>query len=143
VNTTVICAYSSPKVRLPGSGGPAEIAAHADKIYILTKLNRRTFVSQLDFVTSPGFITGSDDRSGLHLPGGGPRLVITDKALFSFTPTSREMVLTALYPGVDLQDVHDSVGWELPTTEDVDTAEPPTPDELNILRQVLDINQSS
>jgi glutaconate CoA-transferase subunit B len=138
LNTTAVGPYQKPKVRLPGSGGAAEIAANAGKTFVLTRLERRTFVSGLDFVTSPGHIGGSDDRSKLRLQGRGPEMVITDKALFAFAPDSREMILAALYPGVEIQEVREAVGWELAAYDDMKLVEHPLPEELTILRQDLD-----
>ena len=54
INTTVIGSYERPAVRLPGSGGAAEIAVHARRTLIVAKLNPRAFPEQVDFVTSPG-----------------------------------------------------------------------------------------
>jgi glutaconate CoA-transferase subunit B len=138
LNTTVIGSYHRPKVRLPGSGGGAEIATNAKSILILTRLERRTFVRQLDFTTSPGYLQGSGERERLGLAGGGPKLVITDKALFSFAEDTQEMMLSALYPGVSKKEVRDEVSWNLQVEKEVATAQPPSSEELAILREVLD-----
>jgi len=93
LNTTVIGDYKKPKVRLPGSGGACEIAINAGKVLIIMRLKRRAFVEKLDFLTSPGYLDGGDARSRLGLPGGGPKMVITDRALFDFNPVTKEMTL--------------------------------------------------
>src|SRR6266545_2601475 len=54
INSTVIGLYERPKVRLPGSGGAAEIAIHARRVLIVSKLNPRAFPERVYFVTSPG-----------------------------------------------------------------------------------------
>src|SRR5437899_10912151 len=54
INTTVIGPYERPTVRLPGSGGAAEIAVHARRNLIIAKLNPRAFPERVDLVTSPG-----------------------------------------------------------------------------------------
>src|SRR3984893_18109041 len=84
LNTTVIGSYTSPKVRLPGSGGACEIAINAQRVFIIMHLKKRAFVEQLDFLTSPGHLSGGDARQALGMPGAGPELVITDMAIFNF-----------------------------------------------------------
>ena len=84
LNTSVIGSYDAPKTRLPGSGGACEIAINAQRVFIIMALKRRSFVERLDFVTSPGHLTGGNARQELGMPGAGPQLVITDKALFDF-----------------------------------------------------------
>jgi glutaconate CoA-transferase subunit B len=55
VNSTVIGPYKRPKVRLPGSGGACEIAAHARQVWVIMPQTPRRFVAQVDFITSPGW----------------------------------------------------------------------------------------
>src|SRR5215468_5659845 len=76
LNTTVIGDYRTPKTRLPGSGGACEIATNAQRTFMIMRLKRRAFVDKLDFLTSPGHLSGGDSRARLGLPGGGPELVI-------------------------------------------------------------------
>src|SRR5262249_16958697 len=79
INTTVIGGdYRHPKVRLPGAGGAPEIAASCREVMVVVRQNPRTFVAQVDFVTSVGFGTGPDDRRRWGLRGSGPRIVVTD-----------------------------------------------------------------
>ncbi len=138
LNTTVIGAYDAPSVRLPGSGGACEIATHARRLFYIMRLSRRAFVERLDFVTSPGHLDGGDARSRLGLPGAGPELVITDKAMFNFDNPAREMQLAALHPGVTAESVQAEVGWPLRVAANVATTPPPTEDELHLVRDVLD-----
>jgi glutaconate CoA-transferase subunit B len=138
LNTTVIGSYSQPKVRLPGSGGACEIALLARKVLIVARLNRRTFVERLDFVTSPGHLTGGDSRARLGDYGQGPTAVITDMGIFRFDPTSFEMVLTSLHPGCTVEGVRENVSWDLRVAADLAETEPPTPHELRIMREELD-----
>src|SRR5437870_9650961 len=84
LNTTVIGDYGAPAVRLPGSGGACEIAIHARRLLYIMRLTKRAFVERLDFRTSPGYLEGGEARQALGMPGGGPQVVITDKAIFDF-----------------------------------------------------------
>jgi glutaconate CoA-transferase subunit B len=138
INTTVIGGYEKPKVRLPGSGGAAEIAVHAQRVLIISRLNPRAFPAELDFLTSPGQRCKGKTRQELGMPGAGPVKVITDKAILESDPASGEMVLTALYPGVALEDVKASVGWPLQARTALGLVAPPTGEELRLLREVLD-----
>src|SRR5919204_6353966 len=54
INTTVVGNYRRPSVRLPGSGGAAEIARHAQRVVIISKASPRSFPEGVDFVTSVG-----------------------------------------------------------------------------------------
>jgi glutaconate CoA-transferase subunit B len=123
INTTVIGKYERPKVRLPGSGGAAEIAIHARRILIVSKLSPRGFPERVDFVTSPG------DRV---------QRVITDKGVLEPDGPKGELVLTALYPGVEPSDVQAGVGWKLRCRSNLAKVDPPTSADLRLLRDVLD-----
>ena len=123
INTTVIGPYKKPKVRLPGSGGAAEIAIHAQRILIVAKLSPRGFPARVDFVTSPG------QRAAK---------VITDKGVLERDKASGDLVLAGLYPGVDVAEVSAGVGWPLQSRPRLARLEPPTTAELQLLRDVLD-----
>ena len=138
INTTVIGEYASPKVRLPGSGGAAEIAIHARRTLIIARLNPRAFPAQVDFITSPGHRVRGGTRRELGMPGAGPTRVITDKAILAANESTGELELAALYPGVSVDDVRRGVGWELAVREALDEVVGPSEDELRLLRETLD-----
>ncbi len=138
INTTVIGSYERPVVRLPGSGGAAEIAVHARRTLIVAKLNPRAFPERVDFVTSPGQRCGDHSRRELGMPGAGPVKVITDKGVLEADQATGEMVLAAHYPGVTADDVQAGVGWPLARRERLGSVMPPTATELRVLREVLD-----
>ena len=138
INTTVIGGYEHPKTRLPGSGGAAEIAIHAKRTVIISRLSPRAFPEQVDFITSPGQRSHGRSRRELGMPGAGPLRVISDKAILEAEAESGEMILAALYPGVSTDDVRSSVGWPLAVRPTVARVEPPNARELHLLRTVLD-----
>ena len=138
LNSTVIGDYTKPKTRLPGSGGALEIATNAQRTFMIMRLKRRAFVGKLDFLTSPGHLTGGDSRARLGLPGGGPEIVITDKAVLDFANPEREMQLNALYPGVTVKDVQAEVGWPLRLAETIEEITAPTSEELHLIRDEVD-----
>jgi glutaconate CoA-transferase subunit B len=138
INTTVVGNYARPSVRLPGSGGAAEIAVHAHRTVVISRLDRRIFPERVDFITSPGLRAKGRSRRELGMPGAGPTTVITDKAVLKAEPETGELVLTALYPGVGMAEVADEVGWTLRSLGRLVEVEPPTGRELHLLREVLD-----
>jgi glutaconate CoA-transferase subunit B len=138
INTTVIGSYQKPKVRLPGSGGAAEIAVHAKRVLIISRLSARAFPAEVDFLTSPGQRCRGKSRQELGMPGAGPTKVITDKGILENDPATGEMVLTALYPGIAVEEVKANVGWPLRARQQLGRVAPPTAEELHLLRHVLD-----
>jgi len=140
INTTVIGDYARPKVRLPGSGGASEIAAHAQRTLVMAKLDPRAFPEAVDFLTSPGHRCRGRPRRELGLPGAGPVKVITDKAVLEADGTG-ELVLVALYPGVSVEQVKAGVGWPLRVRTTLLEVAPPGHHELEVLREVLDPKQ--
>lgn len=138
INTTVIGSYEKPKVRLPGSGGAAEIAVHAKRVVIISRLNNRAFPAEVDFLTSPGQQCRGKSRKELGMPGAGPVKVITDKGILEADPATGEMILTALYPDVTVDEVKANVGWSLKVRDRLEQVAPPNARELHLLREVLD-----
>jgi len=138
LNTTVIGDYANPKVRLPGSGGACEIAINARQVLIIMRLKRRAFIEKLDFVTSPGHLNGGNSRERLGLPGSGPKLVITDRALLGFDAKTKEMTLVEIAEGESVESIQKEVGWQLKISEELRLMTPPTTEELAIIRIELD-----
>ena len=136
INTTVIGPYRRPAVRLPGAGGAPEIAASAREVIVVARHTVRTFVDRLDFVTSIGHHHGGDSRKALGLPGSGPTAIITDLGVLRPEEGSRELVLAAIHPGVDVATVRARTGWPLRTAPHVERTEPPTELELTTLRRL-------
>ncbi|NLJ81447.1 MAG: glutaconate CoA-transferase [Firmicutes bacterium] len=137
LNSTVIFNgdYYKPKVRLPGSGGGNDIGSSVGRVVVMMKLERNRFVEKVDYLTTPGFLDGTPGaRERVGLLGNGPSAVVTDKALFYFESKTREMYLDTIYPGVMVEDVKASVGWDLKISENLKTAPFPTEAELNALR---------
>jgi glutaconate CoA-transferase subunit B len=136
INTTVIGDYRKPTVRLPGAGGAPEIAASCKEVLITLRQNNRAFVETLDFITSVGHGEGGDSRAQLRLPGKGPTSVITDLGILTPDPETKELTLTSVHPGVEVEKVVKATGWPLKVAADVKTTEPPTQMELAVLRDL-------
>lgn len=136
INTTVIGEYAHPRVRLPGAGGAPEIAASCREVIVIMRHSRRAFVERVDFVTSVGHGSGPGDRERLGLRGAGPVRVITDLGVLEPHPDTRELVLTGVHPGVEVDAVREATGWELVVAEDVDVTPEPTHTELSVVRSL-------
>lgn len=137
INATVIGDYAQPKVRLPGSGGSQEIAAWANRCYIMTPHQKRRFPEKVDFMTSAGFLSGRAEREATGVRGGGMLAVVTDIGMLEPNETG-EMVLTALHPGKTAEQAKENTGWDLKVAEELRTTDLVTGKELNILRNDLD-----
>ncbi len=123
------------RIRLPGSGGAADIATMAKRCIIIMNHEKRRFVSKVQFITSPGFGEGGDWRERHSLPGGGPSRVITSMGIFSFDPEGHEMMLTSNHPGVSVEEIKNETGWPLRTSPDVHETTPPSKEELAAVRK--------
>jgi glutaconate CoA-transferase subunit B len=122
-------------VRLPGSGGAADIASLARRHVVIMAHERRRFVERVDHVTSPGYGTGGDWRARVGLPGGGPSALITTLGVFRFDPASREVLLATVHPGVTVEEVRAQTGWPLRTVAAVGETPAPTGEELAVIRR--------
>jgi glutaconate CoA-transferase subunit B len=137
VNATVIGSYAKPKVRLPGSGGSAEIAAWANRTYLITPHQKRRFPEKCDFVTGAGFLAGHGARQASGVRGGGPQAVVTDLGILE-PDANDELTLSALHPGKTVEAAQANTGWDLKVAPEVRTTAPPTAPELQLLREELD-----
>lgn len=139
LNSTVIGDYKKPKVRFPGSGGANDLASFCWRTLVVTQQNNRRFVEKLDFLTSPGYLTGPGAREAAGLPkGAGPYRVITDLAVMGYHDQSKRMMVMSLHPGVTQEKVQAVTGFKLEVAESVGTTEPPNERELKILREDVD-----
>ena len=137
INATVIGDYNHPKVRLPGSGGSMEIAAWANRCYIITPHQKRRFPEKVDFQTSAGFLDGRQAREKTGVRGGGPQAVVTNLGILEPDETG-ELMLTALHPGATVEQAIENTGWALKVSGNLRITEPPTNEELRMLREELD-----
>ena len=137
INATVVGDYEHPKVRLPGSGGSMEIAAWANRCYIMTPHQKRRFPEKVHFRTSAGFLSGRAEREAAGLRGAGPQAVVTDLGIMEPDETG-ELVLTALHPEKTAEQARENTGWDLRVAAQLSITEAPTGEELRILREELD-----
>src|SRR5437667_1931844 len=131
--------YRKPKVRLPGSGGANDLASFCWRILVVTNHDKRRFVEKLDFLTTPGYLTGPDAREAAGLPPGtGPYRVITDLAIMGYHEQTKRMEVLSLHPGVSREQVTEATGFVITFREPLAITAPPSPHDLQILRDEVD-----
>jgi glutaconate CoA-transferase, subunit B len=139
LNSTVIGDHAHPKVRLPGSGGANDVASSCWRTITIAHHDRRRFVEKVDFLTTPGYLSGPGAREKAGLPPGtGPYRVVSNLGIMGFDPDCRRMMLLATQPGVSVQDVLDNTGFEMLVAPQIEQNPPPTETELRILREEVD-----
>jgi glutaconate CoA-transferase subunit B len=141
INTTVIGDYEHPRTRLPGSGGACEIAINARQVFVIMRQSKRSFVEKIDFRTSPGNLGGAETAARIRREqgwlGSGPSVVVTDLGIYRFDETG-EMRLESIHPGVTLEQVRDTMGWEPKIADSLPVTPAPTAEELRLIREELD-----
>lgn len=135
LNSSFIGPADAPSVRLPGTGGGNDIASLAKMIVAMPQEKRR-FVKDVDFITSPGFIRGGSSRRDSGLIAGGMYKVVTDLALMGFDPASGRMKVEALHPGITRGRVQENTGFELLFDDPLGETDLPTERELAALRHL-------
>jgi len=135
LNSSFIGDPQHPTSRLPGTGGGNDIASLTQMI-VAMRHEKRRFVNRVDFVTSPGFLAGGDSRRAAGLTAGGMFRVVTDLAVLGFDERSKRMKLLALHPGTAADRVRDNTGFELLIDADLPITDPPTENELAVLRHL-------
>ena len=139
LNSTVIGDYHKPKVRFPGSGGANDFASFCWRTLVMMQQDRRRFVEKLDFLTTPGYLTGPGAREAAGLPDGtGPYKVITNLAVLGFDEETKRMQAESLHPGVSFELVQENAEFEISRAAAIGQTEPPRDEELRILREEVD-----
>jgi glutaconate CoA-transferase, subunit B len=139
INSTVIGDYRKPKVRFPGSGGANDFGSLCWKTLVMTVHSKTRFAEKLDFMTTPGYLTGPGAREEAGLPpGSGPYKIITDLAVLGFDEQTKEMKIESVHPGIKVENVKQETGFELIVPLYIDRTPPPTEAELRILRGEVD-----
>lgn len=137
LNTTLVGDPRGKFRHMIGSGGANDIASCARKTIIIMRHEARKLKQAISFITSPGYVKGGDSRARAGLQGG-PDRVITDKAIFGFDASSKRMALISVHPGNTLDDVLKNMGFIPQVPEVVPLTEPPTAEQLRLIREVID-----
>ena len=135
LNSSFIGDPEQPKIRLPGTGGGNDISSLTNMI-VAMKHEKRRFVPEVDFITSPGFLGGGTSRADAGLVSGGMFRVVTDLAIMGFDEQSKEMKVLSLHEGVSTEQVQDNTGFDLAFHDTVQTTQAPAPEELAVVREL-------
>jgi glutaconate CoA-transferase, subunit B len=139
LNSTVIGDHDHPKVRLPGSGGGNDVGSHCWQTIAIMRHDRQRFVERVDFITTPGYLSGPGGREAAGLPSGtGPYRVVSNLAVLGYHPESKRMQLLATQPGVSVTQVVENTGFALLLADEIVENPPPSEEELRILRTEID-----
>jgi glutaconate CoA-transferase subunit B len=139
LNSTVIGDHQSPKVRLPGSGGANDVGSSCWRTIAIMRQSARSFVEKVDFITTPGYLSGPGARRAAGLPADtGPYRVVTNLCTMDFDDETKRMRLMALNPGVTQAEVEANTGFKLVIPGEVGQNEEPSDEELRILREDVD-----
>ncbi|MEN8242031.1 MAG: CoA-transferase [Chloroflexota bacterium] len=139
LNSVVIGDHDKPKVRLPGSGGGNDVGCHCWQTIAIMGHDSRRFVPEVDFVTTPGYLSGPGAREEAGLPRGtGPIAVVSTLALMDYEPESLRMRLKALHPDVTVEDVVAATNFELIIPDEIGQNLAPSAEELRLLREEID-----
>ena len=131
--------YQEPKVRFPGSGGANDLASLCWRTVVITPMDMKRFVKQVNFITTPGYLSGKGSREAAGLPTGtGPFKVVTNLCIMGYDDDTCRMKIESLHPGVTVEKVQENCGFELLQEKNLEITPPPSAEELRILREEVD-----
>jgi glutaconate CoA-transferase, subunit B len=135
LNTSYVGDFRKPAVKLPGSGGGADIACLAKRFVSIMQHEPRRMLQRVHYITSPGYGEGPGWRERVGLPRGGPCAIVTTKAVFHFDAVSKRATLWRRHPPYEVEDIRLSTGWPLEVAADCVPTELPNDEELAIIRR--------
>lgn len=136
INTSVIGEYDNPKVRLTGGGGAGDLTALAEELTVVTKHEEQRFVEEVDFVTSPGYLSGGTAREDSGLPPLENIRVVTDLGLLGFQPETKEMRIEGVHSHSSVEEIQENTGFDIGVADDVKSVDPPTAEEREFLDRI-------
>jgi len=128
--------YTTPRVRLNGSGGANDIAVGCKRYLIMASHEKRRFIEKVDYISSPGYLDGGDARERCGFVGGGPSAIISTLGILRPDPETKEFFLDAYFPFTSVEEVKAETGWDLAVSPEVKVVPEPTEEELKNLRTV-------
>ncbi|SEA21945.1 glutaconate CoA-transferase subunit B [Thalassobacillus cyri] len=135
VNTSYIGNHNNPKVKLPGSGGAADIAGLSNRLLVIMNHEKRRLTEKVDYITSPGAGEGGNWREEQGIPRGGIGSLITTLGVMR-PGGNNELELASIHPGIALEEVKENTGWDLKAGNNLTETDPPKPEELDVIRSI-------
>ena len=142
VNASLIGDHQHPRVRFPGGLGISDWLLYAGRVNVyVPRHTARVFVEKVDYVTGYGRLPGGHAaRREAGIPGEGPVRVFSNLAVMGFDDASGLMQLESLHAGVALDEVQANTGFELGIPDEIPATEPPTAEQLDLIRNKIDPN---
>jgi glutaconate CoA-transferase, subunit A len=138
VNNIQVTSPSGRAIRLPGQGGMADVAnMHRHFLLYVPRHSPLALVEAVGVASASRGILTDDERSVAGLLPGRVKLV-TNLGVFELDHATRQLELTGLHHGVDLETVRDETGFELVVADRCVSLAAPTRDELEVLRTEVD-----
>lgn len=138
-NTLIGKDMKKPKLKGPGLAGIQTFNDNMRRIYyFVRKHDQRTFVEEVDFISSMGHRNKYGWKKDKGFQNDGPTAVITPLCLMDFTEDTKQMRLVSIHPGRTLEEVLDNTGFNLVIPEAVPFTLPPTVPEITTLRKQVD-----
>jgi acyl CoA:acetate/3-ketoacid CoA transferase beta subunit len=128
--------WEQPKAQLLGFRGAAGNTIQNTTSYFIGNHTARVFVPKVDVVTGVGY----DRAAALGAAGRYHRIhrVVTNLGVLDFETPDHSMRLHSVHPGVTVDEIVAATGFELTVPADVPETRAPTPDELQLIREVID-----
>lgn len=136
VNTSYLGDYHEPVVKLPGSGGAADIASLSQRLLVIMNHEKRRLREKVDYITSAGYGHGGNWRDKVGLPRGGVSALITNLGVMRPDLTTKEFILSSIHPNVSIEELRSNTGWNLKISEDLMETPPPSASELKVIQTI-------
>jgi acyl CoA:acetate/3-ketoacid CoA transferase beta subunit len=135
-NFALIGTIEAPKVQLLGFRGAPGNTIQNTTSYFIPNHSPKVFVPKVDVVSG----VGSDRAAALGKEGRFHELrhVVTNLGVLDFDSPDHSMRLRSVHPGVTVDEVVAATGFELVVPGDVPETRAPTPEELRLIRDVVD-----
>ena len=133
-NINLVGTGSYPKIekRFPGSFGSALMYFVVPQIILFREEHSpRTLVNQVDFVSASGV---SDEN--IYRPGG-PKYLLTNRALFKFNKDLKKFSLLKLNQNQTIQDIKELTGFKFDISKNISDMLDPDTSRLKILRDKI------
>ena len=130
INLVGVGDYPRTTARFPGSFGSAYLYFLVPKVILFVREHSpRNLVERVDFISAPG-----RSEPGTYRPGG-PRLLVTGRAVFNFGADG--FSLRSVHPGESAESVRDATGFAFRQPAEVPLTVTPAPATLALLREEI------
>lgn len=135
-NLAVVGDKTKPSRFFVGPRGLPDNTTNGARVYyVVPDHNPRMFVKSVDYICGVGY--GQERKQGV-VKWGAVHRVFSNLGVFDFDEKTGRMRLKSVYAGISVQQVIDNTGFELIIPKPVPETEPPTSEELHLIREVID-----